>query len=135
MSTPSGRKVRHTRPDARGGFTLVEVVVAIMMLAVGVLALATSSAQIVRQITMADLESERAVAFQTVVNQMQSLPYANVVDGTSTIGVYAVSWAVANDGSQSKIVTITTVGPGVSATTTASDPARSESFRFRVLRR
>ena len=135
MSYRSNRGPVPSRPRARGGFTIIEVIVAMMILVVGVLGLAGATGQIIRQITFADLESERAVAFQTVINRMQSLPYANVVDGTATIGVFDVSWAVANSGSQSKIVTITTVGPGVSLTSTANDPVRSETFEFRVLRR
>ena len=97
---------------------------AIVMLAVGVVSLATSTAQIVRQITLADLESERTVAFQTVIDQLQSRPYDNVVAGNSTIGVFDVRWAVANDGGGSKIVTIETVGPGVRPNSTLNDPAR-----------
>lgn len=135
MSYRSNRGPVLSRARARSGFTIIEVIVAMMILVVGVLGLAGATGQIIRQITFADLESERAVAFQTVINRMQSLPYANVVNGTATIGVFDVSWTVANAGSQSKIVTITTVGPGVSLTSTANDPVRSETFEFRVLRR
>jgi hypothetical protein len=106
-----------------------------MILVIGIMGLAGASGQIIRQITFADLESERAVAFQTVIDRLQSLPYDNVVDGTATIGVFDVAWQVANDGGGSKIVRITTVGPGVAVNSTANDPERSETFRFRILRR
>ncbi len=135
MILSSSRSTERTVPRSREGFTIVEVIVAMLILVVGVVGLAAGSAQIIRQITLADLESERSVAFQTVIEQLQASPYDNVANGTSTVGVFDVSWAVANDGAQSKIVTITTVGPGVRANSTLNDPARSETFIFRVLRR
>ena len=119
----------------QSGFTVIEVVVSTVILTFGVLALAGATGQIVRQLTLADLQSERTVAFQTVVDRMQSLPYDSVVDGTLTHGVYDVSWTVVNEGGGAKLVTITTVGPGVAVGSTTGDPQRTEVFTFRVLRR
>ena len=114
---------------------MVEVVVSTVILSFGVLALAGATGQIVRQLTFADLQAERTVAFQTVIDRVQSLPYASVVDGSTTHGAYTVSWTVVNEGGSAKLVTVTTVGPGVSVGSTTGDPQRSETFTFRVLRR
>ncbi|MGQ0561155.1 MAG: type IV pilus modification PilV family protein, partial [Gemmatimonadota bacterium] len=47
---------------SRDGFTLVELVIALVILAVGVLALAGSSGYVTSQVRIADLRSERAAA-------------------------------------------------------------------------
>jgi len=98
-------------------------------------ALASATSQIVREITLADLQSERTVAFQSVIDRLQAMPYDNVVDGSTTVGIYDVSWVVTPVGAQSKIVVITTVGPGVGANSTQNNPTRTETFEFRILRR
>ena len=122
---------------AKGGFTVVEVIIAMVILAIGVLGLAGTTAYIVRQITLSDLMTERTVAFQTIVDRLQSLPYDSVTAGADTIGIYSVSWSSTNNGSQNKTVTIVTQGPGMSTATGApfNDPAVIDTFTFRILRR
>ena len=118
------------------GFSMVEVVIAIVILAIGVLGLAGTTAHIVRQITLADLMTERSVAFQTTIDRIQSLPYDSVVNGTDTVGIFAITWTVTPDGSQNKRVRIVTGGPGLSSgTPPTNSPAVADTFDFRVLRR
>lgn len=124
-----------TRPRV-GGFSLVEVVIALVILAIGVLGLAGTTAHIVRQITLADLITERSVAFQTTIDRLQSLPYDSVVNGSDSVGIFAANWTVTPDGAQSKLVRIYTVGPGISSgTPPMNTPAKVDSFDFRILRR
>ena len=136
----SGRAVGHVTegacPDARAGFSLIEVILAMTILAIGVLGLAATTGHVVRQITLGDLMTERAVAFQTVVDRIQAMPYNNVTSGTDSVGVFAVSWDAVNAGSQNKIVTVVTVGPGLGGTSfPTNDPQVVDSFEFRILRR
>ena len=120
----------------RAGFSLIEVIIAMLILTIGVLGLATTTAHIVRQITLGDLMTERSVAFQTVIDRLQALPYDDVGSGTDVIGVFELRWASTPDGPQSKIVRIWTRGPGVGGQTFPThDPVRVDSFDFRVLRR
>jgi hypothetical protein len=115
---------------------MVEVIIAIIILTVGVLGLAGTTAYIVRNVTLSDVMTERSAAFQTIVDRVQSLPFDNVGSGTDSIGVFAVTWSSALDGPQNKIVTIVTTGPGLSVNTIPSnDPQRADTFTFRVLRR
>ena len=100
-------------PVRRGGFTMVEVIIAITILTVGVLAMASTTAFVVRQTTFADLLTERAAAFQTVVDRLQAMPYTSVVDGTLSVGLFDATWTVVADGAQSSTVTVVTVGPGL----------------------
>lgn len=121
----------------RQGFTMVEVIIAIVVLAIGVLGLAGTTAYIVRQITLADLMTERAAAFQTTIDRIQSLPYANVTAGADSVGVFAVRWTAVDNGAQNKTVTILTFGPGLdrSAPFPALGSRVVDTFTFRVLRR
>lgn len=120
---------------ARAGFTMVEIIIAIVILAIGLLGLAGSTGYFVRTVTLADLLTERTFASQTVIDRLQSLPYANVVDGTDTIGVFAVDWEAVDDGPQSKVLTVVTVGPGLSTGGMGNlAPAVADTFVFRVLR-
>jgi prepilin-type N-terminal cleavage/methylation domain-containing protein len=122
--------------SGRGGFSMVEVIIAIVILAVGVLGLAGTTAYIVRQVTLADLMTERSAAFQTIVDRIQSLPFDNVTSGSDSVGIFAVTWDGVLDGPQNKIVTIVTTGPGLGGTTVpTNDPQVVDTFIFRVLRR
>lgn len=123
-------------PGARGGFSIIEVIVAIIILAIGVVGLAGTTAYIVRNVNYADLMTERGAAFQTVVDRIQSLPFDSVDAGSDSVGIFDVTWTSALSGPQNKIVTIITTGPGVSgATFPVNDPQVVDTFQFRVLRR
>jgi prepilin-type N-terminal cleavage/methylation domain-containing protein len=124
-----------SRSDRRG-FSMVEVIIAIIVLAIGVVGLAGTTAYIVRQVTLADLMTERSAAFQTIVDRLQSLPFDSVKNGSATIGVFNATWTQVLDGPQNKVVTIITVGPGLGgALVPTNDPVAVDTFVFRVLRR
>lgn len=128
--------IRTRTAVGRDGFSLVEVIIAILILAVGVLGLAGTTAHITRQITLADLMTERSVAFQTIIDRLQSLPYDDVGSGSDSVGVYVVRWASTPDGAQSKLVRIVTLGPGLgSGRPPGLSPQVADTFDFRVLRR
>ena len=69
--------------NGRAGFSMIEVIVAMLILTVGVLGLAGTTAYIVRQVTLGDLMTERSAAFQTIIDRLQSLPYDSVTSGNS----------------------------------------------------
>ena len=115
---------------------MVEVIIAMVILTGGVLVLGSSTAYIVRQITLSDLMTERAAAFQTIIDRLQSLPYNSVGSGSDSVGVFAIRWSSVADGAQNKIVTIVTVGPGLGGTThPTNNPQAADTFVFRILRR
>ena len=121
---------------SRAGFTIVEVVIAMLILTIGVVGMAGATGQIVRQVTLADLMTERSVAFQTIIDRLQSLPYDSVGAGSDSVGIFAVRWTSTADGAQSKIVELVTAGPGMSgATFPTNNPQVLDTFEFRVLRR
>jgi Tfp pilus assembly protein PilV len=116
---------------------MVEVIIAIVILAVGVLGMAGTTAYVIRQITLADVMTERAVALQTVVEQLQSVPFANVGSGTDSVGMFTMRWTSVSETTLSKLVTIVTSGPGLSRTSAVSQlaPAVLDTFQYRVISR
>ncbi len=125
------------RIGGRQGFTIVEIVIALIVLTVGVLGMAGTTAYVIRQVTLADVMTKRAAAFQTTIDHLQAIPYANVTAGSDSLGDYAIRWTAVDDGSQSKIVTIVTVGPGlanVAGTLPFLASQVADTFKFRVLR-
>ena len=119
----------------RGGFSTIEVIVALAILAVGVLGLAGTTALVARQVSMADLATERSAALQTVVERLRATPYTSLSSGSDSIGVFAVSWK-ATVGSNSTMVELVTVGPGAQvATTDMPRPAGqvADTFNYRII--
>lgn len=124
------------RPPTRRGFTMVEVIAAIVILTVGVLGLAGTTAYIVRQVTLANVMTERAVATQTVIEEIQSMAYASVTTGSDSIGKYTVSWTSATETAASKLVTIITTGPGLHSSAGSFPmlgPNVADTFVYRVV--
>ena len=110
--SPKLREMREL--ERRGGFTMVEVIVAMVILTVGVLGLAGTTGLIVRQITLSDMSTDRSAALQTVLERIRSLPFDSVADGSQTMGDYSLSWTSTDGGAKDKLVTVVTSGPGLS---------------------
>ncbi|NJD18214.1 MAG: hypothetical protein FIA95_02885 [Gemmatimonadetes bacterium] len=96
----------------RGGFTLVEIVIAVIVLTFGVLGLAGTTAYIVRQTTLAQVTSRRAAAVQSAVERLRAAPFEDLANGQDSVGPFAVQWTVAA-GNRSALITVVTQGPGL----------------------
>ncbi|MFQ5536174.1 MAG: prepilin-type N-terminal cleavage/methylation domain-containing protein [Gemmatimonadota bacterium] len=122
----------------RGGFSMVEVIIAIVILAAGVLGLAGTTAYIVRQVTLADLMTERAAALQSTIDRLQAMDFDSVSAGTDSVGVFRVRWTSVNETSQSKLVAIITYGPGLSSSGANPFPVMvpnvADTFNYRVIK-
>ena len=101
---------------AREGFTIVEVLIAIVILAVGMLALATTSIFATTQVKVADLKTEQSLAVQEAVEQLRAGPYASVVSrpfsNAVVAGSYRVWWGVNQLNPNLRRVNVFTQGPG-----------------------
>jgi len=128
-------RVTEVRTRADRGFTLIEVMVALVILAVGVLGLAGTTALVVRQVTLADVATERAAALGTVLERVRAMDFDSVGTGSDTIGSFTASWS-STDFGRSKLVTVVTLGPGLQ-TGTGNMPHLSNSvadtFVYRVI--
>jgi prepilin-type N-terminal cleavage/methylation domain-containing protein len=123
-------------PSGRGGFTLIEVMVALIILTVGVLGLAATTVWAVRQSTVSELTTERAAAVQTVVERLRASDYATLAAGTDSVGRFAVEWAIV-DGNRSKLVNLVTVGPGLASGSGGGMPSLrgivADTFSYRIM--
>lgn len=102
------------RVSKRGGFTLIEVMVALIILTVGVLGLAGTTVWAVRQSTLAELTTERSASVQSVVERLRASDYTSLAAGSDSVGRFDISWTV-TAGSRSKLLTVVSVGPGLSS--------------------
>jgi prepilin-type N-terminal cleavage/methylation domain-containing protein len=135
MSFPDARAHGYG-PGGRDGFTLVEVIVATLILAVGVIGLASSTGFLVRQVTAGEMATQRAAAFQIAIERLRALDWESVGTGSANEGRYAVNWWVAQEYAQSRVVKIVTRGPGLVTTGTfpSLHPNVSDTFTYRLLR-
>lgn len=80
----------------RRGFSIVEVIVAIMMLAIGVLALVSSSTVVIRQLTMS---AQRTTASSIAAQRLERLRSVNLCGnlaaGSATTWGMVEQWAIA----------------------------------------
>ena len=97
----------------KGGFTLAELVIALLLLSVGLLGLAATTAFMVRQTTLGRMTTERAMARHDVVERIRSLPFDSVDAGSRSVGAYGVSWSLAQHQTDRKTVLLITRGPGL----------------------
>ncbi len=92
---------------------MVEVIVAIVILAFGLLGMAGTTAIVVRQVTLADMATERAAALQATVERLRALPFDSVQSGSRTEGRFSVQWTVLAPRNHYKIIQVVTTGPGL----------------------
>lgn len=133
MRTPEQRE--HAAVARRGGFALVEAIIAIMILAVGVVGLAGVSGFVTRQLTLSQMTTERAAALRSTIERIRALDFDDVVNGSDTFENMAVSWTVTADGS-SKVISIVITGPGLTSNASgvpSLNPSVADTFTYRVL--
>ena len=104
------------RNRSNEGFTIVEVIIAIIILAVGMLALATTSIFATTQVKVADLKTEQSLAVQEAVEQLRAGPWTSVSNRASSAaiqaGSYRVWWRVTAINPNLRRVDVFTRGPG-----------------------
>lgn len=96
----------------RDGLTLIEVIVAMLVLTVGLLALAAGTGFAIRNVEVARVETNRAAAKQSAIESLQATPFDDVTGGSETVGAYQVSWREIGSDSNWKLMEIVVQGPG-----------------------
>ena len=76
------------------GYTLIEMLIAIAILAVGLLAVATMQISAIRVNDTARRMTRRATLAQDKLEHLMSLSYTNVNSGSQVDGSYSTSWSV-----------------------------------------
>lgn len=127
------------RVSLRDGFSLIEVIVALLVLTVGLLGMAAGTGWVVRTVHYGELESDRSTAFRSAIEVVQSTPFDEIEDGSGSFGDYTVSWTVMPGSAQSRPVEFVVVGPGRDPDASGTGPgisdAVADTFDYHVLRR
>lgn len=76
------------------GFTMVEVMVAVVILSVGILGLTSTAASVVQMVGNGNRFSEVSELAAEQFEAMRTLPCAQMSDSSATRGPFAVAWAV-----------------------------------------
>jgi Tfp pilus assembly protein PilV len=101
--------------------TLIEVIVAMLMLSVGILAFVGTNAAVIRMLSRGNRSMKAAFYSQERLETLRATPCQLLADGTSTrLGVYQMSWTVSDaPGGMSKRVKMINAYPASLSTTRA----------------
>lgn len=114
------------------GYSLTELTVAVVVLALGMLGLAGSTALVVRHSLLADVVSERALALQSAVETVRATPFGQIEGGKVKRGRFRTTWRVTAATGISRTVEVVTVGPGDAGL--GFSPTVSDTFVYRIVR-
>ncbi len=89
------------------GFTLIEVIIAISILTIGMLAVGAMQGAALRGDTFAYNRTNASTLAQDELEKLMSLPYNNMASGNRTTGNYNITWTVTNDAPVPSTSTIT----------------------------
>ena len=103
-------KRRDTRTDS--GFSLVESVTAVFILALGVLGMTATTTFITGRVSLAEVSTERLVAIQSAMERIRATPYDSISPGADTMGPIVIRWRVVSTNSDTKVLEILAIGPG-----------------------
>ena len=84
----SGRSDESPRVHPEAGFTVIEIILAMVVLSIGLLGTAGTTLLLIKQTTMADVATDRAVALQGTIEGLRSIPFDSVTSGSDSIGAY-----------------------------------------------
>ena len=124
------------KPTPKDGFTLLEVVVAMVILTFGVLGLAGTTMYVVRQVSLADLQTQRVAVVQSVVERLKAQPFDTLGSGVDSMGVFSVEWNSWTEGARSKGVEVVSTGPGLVITANGPRilPGVVDTFYYQIVR-
>lgn len=127
-----------TPTDGRsGGFTLIEVVMSVMILSYGVLGMAGTTLNLVRQVQIAEMVTDRAAALQSVIERVRAESFDTYLVSSDTIGSYTVHWETWSENSREKGLRVVTVGPGLASDggPVAIAAHTADTVEYRLVRR
>jgi len=89
------------------GFTLVEVLIAIFILAFALLAMAQTQIMAIRGNAFANKTTTAVTLAQDKIEELKGLSYSSVINGSDSSGVYTRTWTVQNDTPSTDLKTVT----------------------------
>jgi hypothetical protein len=109
------------RGDARSGLTVVEVLVALVVLTTGVIALASTAALVVRQVGRSASLARASYAIQSRLERLASAgSCGGIAPGGASSGGPAEEWAVGSGASAVPVTVTVRIPPGPRSVTVTS---------------
>lgn len=105
-----------TRHGGRTGFTLVELIVAMLMLTIGLLGLASVGAVVLKQMRGGTYQTIAASIAQSRFEQFEGDPCSSIASGTATVRGMTEKWTAAAMGLRAKAIRDTVTFAGTSGT-------------------
>src|SRR5207253_859446 len=92
----------------REGFSLVEIIVAMVILTFGMLAMAASTGYIAGQLRSSAFDTKRNIARQQVIEQLRGTFFASIATNSTGLGVgpYTVTWTLVTSSAAVKDINI-----------------------------
>ncbi len=114
-----------SRGVGQRGFSLVEVVVAILVLTIGILGLAASAGQVTKMTGWGQRYGGSAVVAASQLEQLRATPCTSLANGNTTSGRYAVTWTITANGTLRDMVVTVTYNNGRATRTDTFESFRS----------
>jgi type IV pilus assembly protein PilV len=108
---------RHPRQRSRHGFTIIELMIAIVVLSIGVLGLAGTSAMVSRMIGGAAQQTIAANVAASRFERMRSRQCSAITSGSATLRGTTETWTVSTVGTALKFVVDTVAWRGAGQST------------------
>jgi prepilin-type N-terminal cleavage/methylation domain-containing protein len=96
----------------RKGLTLVELLIAMVILAIGILGLGAGTGWMIRSVEIARIDSNRNAALQAGIEATRSEPFRDVGSGSFKEGDFEVSWSLVESSPNWKLLRFVVAGPG-----------------------
>lgn len=129
--------MRTERIRSRDGFSLIELIISLVILTVGILALAATTGYLIIQVQVSELRTERATAVQQVVEELRATPFSQIdsraEQSAQQVGDFRLWWDVAQPEPNLRRVTVFSVGPGYEAGSGWTQ-VRQDSFQVSLAR-
>lgn len=90
----------------------MELLVAVLILSVGLLALAGGMGVVVGGVTRSGVVTDRTAAAQSGLETVRSMEFEDVDTGSESLGAYDVRWETVDEGNNWKDVHVIVTGPG-----------------------
>lgn len=110
------------------GMTLIEVLIALAILSIALLAMAMTSLNVIRGNATNNMVTQAATVAQDKMEELKNVPFNNLIDGNDTTGDYTRQWTVTNISATLKRITLTVRWPNRQGTRSnfTIDTLRSE---------
>jgi hypothetical protein len=100
------------RLTGRAGLSLVELVIAMLILTVGLLGMAAGTGWMVRSMDLARLETARSAALQEGIEFVRDTPFENLGAGQLAAEDFDVTWSLVEQDMNSVLLEFVVEGPG-----------------------